>query len=108
MDPDTTVDERAHAAEDAAEAGGLPDREAPDTRRSPDGDAELRPLEERLRRLNWPQPPEGLRERTLEDLHRKLGGAMARASNGGEPQDGSAEPDASAAGESGDPGERRA
>ena len=107
MDPDTTVDDRARAADDAAEAGGAPDREARDTRRSPDGDADLRPLEERLRRLNWPQPPEGLRERTLEDLRRKLGGEMARASNGGEPQDGAADAGASDAGESGDPDERR-
>ncbi len=32
----------------------------------------FRPLEDRLRRLNWPQPPPGVRERTLEELHRML------------------------------------
>jgi hypothetical protein len=32
----------------------------------------LRSLEERLRRLNWPEPPLGLRERTLQELRQKL------------------------------------
>ena len=32
----------------------------------------LRPIEERLRRLSWPKPPAGVRERTLKKLHRQL------------------------------------
>ena len=43
---------------------------------APDNDADeaerLRLLEERLRRLTWPQPPAGMRERTLEKLRRRL------------------------------------
>jgi hypothetical protein len=66
-----------------------------DTHESPE-DEQLRPLEERLRRLNWPQPPPGLRERSLEELRRKLSelstngdGAAANggASNEAEPEE---------------------
>lgn len=60
----------------------------------------LRPLEERLRRLNWPQAPPEVRERTLEELQRKLAemgtNGDGAASNGGAP-----------AGAGGDDGEDR-
>ena len=49
-----------------------------DTHEAPEDD-ELRPLEERLRRLNWPQPPPEVRERTLEELRRKV---AEQSSNG--------------------------
>lgn len=46
---------------------------APDDDVYEDDEAErLRPLEDRLRRLAWPQPPAGVRERTLEKLRRQL------------------------------------
>lgn len=53
-------------------------------------DETLRSLERRLRRLNWPEPPPGVRERTLDELKRKLAasngdGAAAGADNGGTP-----------------------
>ncbi|HVE68129.1 MAG TPA: hypothetical protein VNB64_06060 [Solirubrobacteraceae bacterium] len=43
-------------------------------------DETRRSLEERLRRLEWPAPPPGVRERTLEELKRKL--AELSSSNG--------------------------
>ena len=50
-------------------------------------DDELRPLEERLRRLSWPQPAPGVRERTLAELKRQLAELSpdgdGAASNGG-------------------------
>ena len=52
-------------------------------------DDELRPLEERLRRLNWPQPAPGVRERTLAELKRQMAELSpdgdGAASNGGGP-----------------------
>jgi hypothetical protein len=52
-------------------------------------DERLRPLEERLRRLNWPQAPPEVRERTLADLQRKLAemgfNGDGAAQNGGVP-----------------------
>jgi hypothetical protein len=59
-----------------------------DTHDSPE-DERLHPLEERLRRLNWPQPPPGVRERSLEELRRKLAELSSNgdeaAANGGTP-----------------------
>jgi hypothetical protein len=58
-------------------------------------DERLRPLEERLRRLNWPQPPPEVRERTLEELQRKLAEMSSNgdgaAVNGGDPAGGDGE-----------------
>jgi hypothetical protein len=45
-------------------------------------EAEIRPLEERLRRLNWPQPPPGTRERSLEEFRRKYLTPEDAAGNG--------------------------
>ena len=55
--------------------------------------ARLWALEERLRRLSWPQAPSGVRERTLQELHRQLAQSNGFAENGaadgdaGEPGD---------------------
>jgi hypothetical protein len=65
-----------------------------------DGDPErLRPLEDRLRRLNWPQPPPGLRERSLEEFRRKLSQSGSGA-NGAPDADGAEARDAGSAHES--------
>jgi len=48
-----------------------------------DEDERLQPLEERLRRLEWPQPPPGLRERSLEEFRRRLAEEQAAASQNG-------------------------
>jgi hypothetical protein len=61
-----------------------------DSGRTDDPDEEdLGPLEERLRRLEWPKPPPGMRERALEEFRRKhlaqddaASGNGAAASNG--------------------------
>ena len=48
-----------------------------------DADAErLAPLEDRLRRLSWPRPTAGVRERTLEKLRRQLAETNGFAENG--------------------------
>ena len=58
-------------------------------------DERLHPLEERLRRLNWSQPPPGVRERSLEELRRKLAemspNGDGAAANGGTAADDEAE-----------------
>ena len=58
---------------------------APDNEAYEDEDeaARLRSLEERLRRLSWPQAPAGVRERTLEKLHRQLTESNGFAEDGG-------------------------
>jgi hypothetical protein len=64
--------------------------EADDSSRIDDAEeTETRPLEERLRRLDWPKPPPGLRERSLEEFRSKYltaqdgaNGSGAAASNG--------------------------
>jgi hypothetical protein len=45
-------------------------------------ETEARPLEERLRRLDWPKPPPGLRERSLEEFRRKYLTPQGGAGNG--------------------------
>jgi hypothetical protein len=44
----------------------------PDWSSCEEDDERFGPLEERLRELNWPQPPEGMRERSLEEFRRTL------------------------------------
>lgn len=45
-------------------------------------ETEIRPLEERLRRLDWPKPPPGTRERSLEEFRRKYMTPESEAGNG--------------------------
>ncbi|MDX6648836.1 MAG: hypothetical protein QOJ97_787 [Solirubrobacteraceae bacterium] len=45
-------------------------------------ETETRPLEDRLRRLDWPKPPPGLRERSLEEFRSKYLTAQDGAGNG--------------------------
>jgi hypothetical protein len=45
-------------------------------------EAEIRPLEERLRGLDWPKPPPGLRERSLEEFRSRYLTAQSGAGNG--------------------------
>lgn len=46
-------------------------------------DERFQTLEERLRRLRWPAPPPGLRERTLEECRRQLAERFGPASGSG-------------------------
>jgi hypothetical protein len=69
--------------------------EPQDSRRTENVEETQTPLEERLRGLDWPKPPPGMRERSLEEFRRKYlpeqEGAENGNGNGAAASDGQAE-----------------